>query len=247
VQRSLPERLSVLPGYSIGLREFGKWEDFSATLSQSLRRNLRRYRKGLDSTGSTSFGWCTTLDDAIVVLTWLFKNKRQWALKRGVNTEYLMDREVMDFFIALASQTDLSTVPLVAFVKVDGVPVCASINLVGPRIVEYWIFTYDESFNRYSVGNLLTEFVVRWAHANAKDFDMRPLYNEYKTYWVNRKTRHRTSTLVLTSRGRLREFSLLSFQISRVRRGLGKAAVSALKLMQVRLVLMRSVMTRRHA
>jgi CelD/BcsL family acetyltransferase involved in cellulose biosynthesis len=235
VQALLPERLGVLPGYSVGLRGFDTWDEFAGTLSPSLRRNLRRYRKGLDSTGSTEFGWCTTLDDASAVLNWLFENKRRWALARGFNTQYLMKDEVRDFFIALAGRTDLSAVPLVAFVKVNGVPICASINLVGSRTLEYWIFTYDEAYDRYSVGNLLTEFVARWAHANALDFDMRPLYNQYKTYWVNRETRHRTAVVVLTSRGRLREISLLFFQISRVRRRLGKSVVSALRLMQTRL------------
>lgn len=232
----LPERYRVLPGYSVGLREFGTWEDFSGTLSQSLRRNLRRYRKGLDAAGSTTFGWSTTLDDATHVLNWLFENKRNWALARGFNTQYLMDHEVRDFFISLASQTDLQTVPLVAFVKVDGVPICASINLVGARTLEYWIFTYDEAFNRYSVGNLLTEFVARWAHANRRDFDMRPFYNEYKTHWVNRETRHMTTVVMLSARGRLREISLLFFQLTRARRRLGKAVGAALGAMQARLV-----------
>jgi CelD/BcsL family acetyltransferase involved in cellulose biosynthesis len=229
VQKLLPERLNVLPGYSVGLRAFARWEDFLGTLSQSLRRNLRRYGKGLSAMGSAEFGWCTTLDDAVAVVDWLFANKRQWALNRGLNTKYLMEDEVRDFFVALASKTDLSTVPLVTFVKMDGVPICASINLVGPRVLEYWIFTYDETYNRYSVGNLLTEFVARWAHANGRDFDMRPLYNEYKTHWVNRETRHRTPVVVLTCRGRLREFSLLFFQMSRVRRRLVRSVMSALR------------------
>jgi CelD/BcsL family acetyltransferase involved in cellulose biosynthesis len=235
VLRVLPKRLSVFPGYSVGLRRFAEWDDFSGTRSQSLRRNLRRYRKGLGLIGHTEFGWCTTPDDAVAVLNWLFANKRRWAVTRGLNTEYLMDDEVRDFFITLARQTDLSTVPLVAFVKVDGVPICASINLVGSRTLEYWIFTYDEAYNRYSVGNLLTEFVAKWAHANGCDFDMRIMYNEYKTYWVNRETRHRTRVVVLGFRGRLREISLLIFQISRVRRRLGKEVVAALARTQAQL------------
>jgi len=235
VLRLLPQRLNVLPGYSIGLREFDKWEDFTDTLSPSLRRNLKRYRKGLSSMGSTEFGWCTTLDDAVAVLTWLFANKRRWAEVRGLNSKYLMENEVRDFFIELAHQTDLSTVPLVAFIKVNGVPIAASINLVGPQTLEYWIFTYDEAYSRYSVGNLLTEFVAKWTHANGRDFDMRTFYNEYKTYWVNRETRHQTRCVLLTARGRVMEFRLLSFQISRVQRRLGKTVVSSLGKMRARL------------
>jgi CelD/BcsL family acetyltransferase involved in cellulose biosynthesis len=234
VLRLLPARLSAFPGYSAGLREFVAWDDYAGTLSQSLRRNLRRYRKGLATLGNTEFGWCTTLDDAVTVLNWLFANKRQWALARGFNTKYLMDDAVRDFFIALAARTDLSTVPLVAFVKVDGVPIAASINLVGLRTLEYWIFTYDEAYNRYSVGNLLTEFVARWAHANALDFDMRTMYNEYKTYWKTRETRHRTRVVVLSASGRLKEIALLGAQITRVQRRLRKELGSALAKMRAR-------------
>jgi CelD/BcsL family acetyltransferase involved in cellulose biosynthesis len=235
VLRLLPQRLSGFPGYSVTLRDFAEWDEYAGTRSQSLRRNLRRYRKGLNSIGRTEFGWCTTLDDAVTVLTWLFETKRRWAVARGLNTKYLMDNEVRDFFIGLAGQTDLSTVPLVAFVKMDGVPICASINLVGPRTLEYWIFTYDEAYNRYSVGNLLTEFVARWAHTNGRDFDMRLMYNEYKTYWVNRETRHRTRVVMLGVRGRLREIALLLFQVTRVRRRLGREVVAALAAMRIRL------------
>jgi CelD/BcsL family acetyltransferase involved in cellulose biosynthesis len=231
VLRLLPNRLTEVPGYSVGLREFDEWDDFARTLSQSLRRNLRRYRKGLSSIGRTEFGWCRTIDDAVSVLTWLFANKRRWAEARGLNTKYLMDDEVRDFFIALARQTDLSTVPLVAFVKMDGVPIAASVNAVGSRTLEYWIFTYDEAYSPYSVGNLLTEFVARWAHANDRDFDMRLFFNEYKTYWVNRETRHRTRFVVLRARGRVLEIRLLFYKISRV---ITKRVVSALRTMQAK-------------
>ncbi|WP_227246307.1 GNAT family N-acetyltransferase [Paraburkholderia caribensis] len=229
IQSLLPERLNVLPGFTAGLRGFNQWDDFLRTLSPSFRRNLRRYRDKLNAGGNAEFGWCTNIDDAAMVLHWLFANKRRWALERGLRASYLMDDRVQDFFIALAAKTDLETVPLVTFVKIDGVPICASINLVGPRTVEYWIFTYDEAYSRFSVGNLLTEFVARWAHANGRDLDMRPLYNEYKTYWVTRRSHHSTPTVMLSARGRLGEFALLFGQLSRVRRGLARVAASALR------------------
>ena len=58
---------------------------------------------------------------------------------------------------------------------------------------------------------------------------MRPLYNVYKTHWVNRETRHRTPVVMLTFSGRLRESSLLFFQMSRVRRRLVRSVMSALR------------------
>ena len=206
----LPSNMGGFAGYSIHLREFARWDDFAAGLPKSLRSNLRRGIKQLSARGHTEVGWCTTVDDADAVLTWLFANKRRWAEARGLNTKYLLDGQVRDFFMALARHIDLSTNPLVAFVKVDGVPVAASVSLVGLRSVEYFITTYDQEFSRYSVGNLLVEGIVKWAHANGLDFDFRPLDGDYKARWANHETRYKTVFVFLTARGRLMEFPLLA-------------------------------------
>jgi CelD/BcsL family acetyltransferase involved in cellulose biosynthesis len=225
VHALLPARWLIVPGYWISLREFPQWDDYLRTLPKSLRTSLRYRRKRLEARGQVEFGWCKTPSDAASVLTWLFDNKRHWTERRGFKTPYLMDHQVRDFFIALAQQTDLSTTPLVSFVKVDGVPVAASVNLVGSRSVEGFITTYDEAFSTCSVGNLLTEFLVGWSHANGRDLDMRTFYAEYKATWANRQTRYQTRLIFLRVRGRLAELSLLGAQLVRLKQTLSKAAV----------------------
>jgi CelD/BcsL family acetyltransferase involved in cellulose biosynthesis len=212
----IPKRLHRLPGYSISLREFERWDDFSATLSKSLRADLRHHLRRLSAKGQPELGWCKTPDDAEAVLTWLFATKRRWAISRGFHTQYLMNEQVRDFFVALAQRTDLSTTPLVTFLKLDGRPVAASVNLVGPHSFEGFVMTYDESLSACSPGNLLQEFCVKWAHANGRDFDFRPLYAAYKTRWANRQTMHDTHVLFLSTRARLAEFVLLWGYLIRV-------------------------------
>jgi CelD/BcsL family acetyltransferase involved in cellulose biosynthesis len=220
VLAGLPARWRGLPGYSIRLRDFPSGDAFMATLPKSLRSNLRYSRKRLEAKGEVEFGWCKTAGDAASVLTWLFANKRRWAVSRGLTTPYLMDDQVRDFFIALAHRLDLSTHPLVAYVKLAGVPVAASVNLVGSKSVEYFITTYDEAFSTYSVGSLLADFLVQWSQAHGRDFDFRPLYAEYKARWSNCQTRHETRLIVLNARGRLAELPLLLAQAARVKRRL---------------------------
>lgn len=220
--RFIPKRLHELPGYSISLREFEQWDDFAATLSKSLRADLRRHLRWLSAKGQLEFGWCKTADDAEVVLTWLFATKRRWAISRGVTTKYLMNDQVRDFFVALARRTDLPTTPLVTFLKLDGRPVAASVNLVGPHSFEGFIMTYDEALSAGSPGNLLQEFCVKWAHANGRDFDFRPLYASYKAHWANCETLHDTHTIFLSARGRLAEFALLLGYITRALRRVKK-------------------------
>lgn len=215
----LPDRMGRLPSYAIKLREFRHWDDFAASLPKRVRHDLRRRFKRLNEKGHTELGWCTTVDDVAAVLTWLFANKRSWVETRGLKTHsFQKDDEFKEFFVALARRTDLSTTPLVAFVKVDGVPIAASLNLVGRRTVESFMSTYDKAFGIYSVGNILRDFMVQWSHANGFDFDFRPFHVNFKADWANYVTSYRTRTIFLTWRGRFLEIPLLGLQIFRVLR-----------------------------
>jgi CelD/BcsL family acetyltransferase involved in cellulose biosynthesis len=127
-----------------------------------------------------------------------------------------MDDRVRDFFIDLAGRVDLVATPLVFFVKVNGIPVAASVNLAGPRSIEYFITTYDETYAACSVGNLLVDSIVRWAHTSGRDFDFRPFFSTYKERWSNHTTWYESHFVILTLRGRLAEVPLVAEQLRRV-------------------------------
>jgi CelD/BcsL family acetyltransferase involved in cellulose biosynthesis len=229
VQALLPSRWRVMPGYAIGLRAYPTWNDFLATRHATLRAALRSSIKRLRREGEVSLGWCDSAEETERVLTWLFANKRQWALKRGIESRYLMDDGVRDFFIDLAWQIDLNSTPLVACIQVNGQPVAASVNLVGAKTVEYLITTYDEAFGVFSVGNLLVESITQWAHAHGRDFDFRPLHGDYKARWADHESRHESRIVVLNTRGRLIELALLWAQLRRVYRKALTVAMARLK------------------
>jgi CelD/BcsL family acetyltransferase involved in cellulose biosynthesis len=220
VRSLLPERWRGLPGFTASLRDFPRWDDYVSTRSKSLRSTLRYRHKRLDAQGRAEFGWCRTVGDAAFVLRWLLENKRRWARVHGAYVPYLRDDGVRDFFIALARRTDLRTMPIVSYVRVDGVPVAASINLVGTRTVEGLVTTYDERFAACSVGALLAEFLIKWAHSTHRNFDFRPLYANYKESWANCRTWHETRVAVIQPRGRLIELSQLLVLLGRVKRKL---------------------------
>jgi CelD/BcsL family acetyltransferase involved in cellulose biosynthesis len=229
VTRAMPARWRGVDGYAIALSGFAGYDAFLATRPESLRGPLRRHARRLCAHGEVQYGWCQSPGDAREVLTWLFANKRQWALARGFDTPFLMDDQVRDFFIDLAGRIDLVATPLVSFVKVNGAPVAASVNLVGPRSIEYFITTYDEAYAACSVGNLLVDSIVRWAHASGRDFDFRPFFSVYKERWSNRKSRHESHFVMLTLRGRLAELPLAAEQIKRVGRKIRASALGAMQ------------------
>lgn len=229
ILRALPERWRLLSGYAMELSRFPTFDAFIATRPDSLRRPLRRLARRLSEDGAVEYGWCQDASDARAVLTWLFEKKRNWVLARGLDAPYLMNDDVRDFFIELAERTDLVATPLVSFVKLDGVPIAASVNLVGPRRLEYFITTYDEAYAARSVGNLLVDSMARWALANDRDFDFRPYFSSYKERWSNHKGWYESHFVVLTWRGRLVEFPLAAEQFRRVFRRARELAIDPLR------------------
>jgi len=229
ILRALPERWRLLSGYSMQLSRFPNFDAFITTRPDSLRRPLRRLARRLSEDGAVEYGWCHDARDARAVLTWLFENKRNWVLSRGLDAPYLMNDDVRDFFVELAERTDLATTPLVSFVKLDGAPIAAAVNLVGPRKLEYFITTYDEAYAARSVGNLLVDSMARWAHANGRDFDFRPYFSPYKERWSNHKSWYESHLVILTWRGRLAELPVAAEQFGRVFRRVRQSAIDPLR------------------
>jgi hypothetical protein len=74
-----------------------------------------------------------------------------------------MNHNLRNFCVEMARRTDLSTMPLITYIKVGGVPVAAVFNLIGPKVVEFFVTTYGKAFGRSSVGILLLNYIAKWA------------------------------------------------------------------------------------
>jgi CelD/BcsL family acetyltransferase involved in cellulose biosynthesis len=224
----LPTPMRGHQGYFLDLRGLPSVEDFVRELSSPRRYDLRRYQKRLDAKGHTEFGWCTTAEETAQLVTWVFEQKRAWAAARGIKTDYLEDDRATEFFVRLAQRLDLANTPLVSFVKVNGTPAAAVINLVGGDTVEYAICTYDPTFKDCAVGFLMLRYLIEWSYAHGKNFDFRPVYADYKERWSTRQTWHETQLIFLNSRGHLLDLALLCTYSVRAARKLKREAIRAL-------------------
>ena len=190
--RRMPQRLRAARGsdgarrYTIKFDDFPAWGDFLATKSRSIRHNHdRRLRRLLAEQKQVEFGWCKTAEETAHVLRWLFEHKRRWAEERGTEGGTLIARDIEDFYIAMARRIDLSTTPLVAFIKVEGNLVAASLISVGRKLMECLVITHDKAFHLYSPGILLLRYQSKWAYEAGCEFDMLRYDADYKTQWAN--------------------------------------------------------------
>jgi CelD/BcsL family acetyltransferase involved in cellulose biosynthesis len=194
-----------IEGLAVSFRDFPSWDSFAASLSTSLKSKIRYKMKRLRTLGSVEFGFCRTVEDAMSVIDWVFANKRRWSRDRGHFTAYLEGTRVRDFFSRLAALQlgEGHDSILVAYVKFDGRPIAATINIAGDRTFEYFITTYDEDFKQYSPGEALVEFLAKHCCEHRLDLDFRMLPAGYKERWSNRKAIYTTHTRYMTRRGRL--------------------------------------------
>lgn len=202
LEQSLGQSGSSLPAYHVTLRQHATWQDFIATKSTSHWATLRRKCRKLQAEGDTEIGWCHTVEDADAVLAWLFTIKQEWASERGLVTPWLTNGVALEFFRQLARKVDLSTYPLISFVKCDGVPIAAQVNLISDTLFEFFITGYDPAYGHCSPGELLIEWSVKWAFDNDKDFDFRILESAYKKRWSDKVIHNVSRDIRLTLAGK---------------------------------------------
>jgi CelD/BcsL family acetyltransferase involved in cellulose biosynthesis len=217
LQRMLPARTRGYPGYLVEVRDALTFDAFEkSALSAKLRESLRRHRRRLERHGKVEFSYSDSSEETVQLIRWIFEKKRAWASARSINNESLENDRTMAFFCELAARLDLTTHPLVAVTKLNGVPVAASLNTVGARTIEGGITTYDPAYGECGVGVLHLHDLLRWAHAHKLDFDFHPVHSDYKERWATHRTWHETQLVVLTLRGRLFELTHLRTFAQRV-------------------------------
>jgi CelD/BcsL family acetyltransferase involved in cellulose biosynthesis len=220
----LPRQAYPLMSYEVGLKRFAKWEDYAAQTTKKHLKDRTRLMRRLSEKGNVELGWCRTPADAEFVLTWIFDTKAKWARQRRIETSWLKDRRLLDFWIALSREVDLNNMPLITYLKLDGQPIAASVNLIGGSSLEYFTTTYDENYSRFSPGEQLIEFCLKWCIENRKNFDLRPLPGDYKERIADRKTLVSSYAVYLSPKARLlsRPLSMLTYTLRRARRAPGK-------------------------
>jgi CelD/BcsL family acetyltransferase involved in cellulose biosynthesis len=184
--------------FTIPSAQFATWEDVEKRLSRSHRQELRRRARRLAESGEVAIGWTRASDETDRALSFLFERKAEWLKEKEKSSAWLGRPEVPEFFRRFARTSDR---PLVAAVRVDGVPIAAALCLVSPRALEYYMTTFDPAYGAYSPSTLLIGFLAKWAIERRLDFDMMIFAAPYKERWPVERRPHVTRTFNLSMRG----------------------------------------------
>ncbi len=196
----LPQTVQAIDSFTIPSARYANWREVEQRLSKSMRYDLRAGAARLARSGALTIGWTATIGETDEVLAFLFARKAEWLVEKGLRSPWIGRPEVPDFFRSLARS---GSGPLVAAVRLDGVPIAASVCLVGPRAVEYLVTTFDPRYRTCSPGKLLLGFLARWAIERGLELDLRIVPAAYKERWPVERRAHVTRTVMLTTLGRV--------------------------------------------
>lgn len=178
--------------------EYADWEAYAATVSSSLRYEIRRGHGRLAEGGDVWIGRETS--DVAGLIDWSLQKTRTLA-EAGLSTNWIARRDLRDFLVALAGRGDETGELAVFAIKVDGVPVASHIVSVDRTRIEGYIGVYDPAWAASSPGNALTEHVLRWAFERGLDVDFRIGDQPYKARWQGRSVDVATWHVATSLRG----------------------------------------------
>jgi CelD/BcsL family acetyltransferase involved in cellulose biosynthesis len=133
-------------------------------------------------------------------IDWLLTQKRHWAKRSAIESQWLFSDDAQKFLIGLFSPLGGTANPFRIFVlTLDGKPLAVNLLSINKECVYLLINTYDAEYAKWSPGTVLIDHCVKWSFDNRRDFDFGPGREPYKTYWSNGASYDTASLQVITT------------------------------------------------
>lgn len=178
----------------------------------TLRRNLRRFSRGLARVGPMQFTANPTGASATPIVDRLLELKRQRYIRSNV-ADFLAQPGVENFYRAMTAPSRLGRISHLCALTAGGSVASAHLGFIG-RGRFYYIFpAYDTAFQRYRPGHLLLQHLIdRCCDEAFIDFDLGVGDFVYKNAWATQRLQLFSYERAVTATGRI------YLQMRRVRR-----------------------------
>lgn len=168
----------------------GEWEDVHTKIvPKKIRADTRRQRKRIAELGDLSFYVAETDDQKKHIIDTMIEQKRRRYQQMGVY-DMFSNSDYSDFFKTLHETWSSPGEVHVSAMTIDGVIVATHWGLVGGGRFYYLMPSYAVgAWDRFSVGRILLEELVKWSADNKLTmFDFSLGDEPYKKAWCNQST-----------------------------------------------------------
>jgi CelD/BcsL family acetyltransferase involved in cellulose biosynthesis len=161
-------------------------------------------------------------------IEWLFLQKRKWSERTHKRGDWVFSSRYQEFLSKLFASDPRF---LVFVLKLDGAPIAVKLAAISSGFASTMMITYDDKYERFSPGNVLDEFMMRYIFENYLDSDGRhldidfgPGREHFKLHWSRGNVHLTTSFVMAASR-----WGLAKFRFDHVRARIQRLASSVMQ------------------
>ncbi len=181
-----PSTLRSEPSPWLSPEGYRDWESYMRSLSRDFRSELARKRRRLGELGKLTFEVVTDGAAREEILRWTVSQKRDWLVRLKERVSWLASREMENFLAAMLSRGAPAGAFAVMAMKLDGRLIASQICGVDKVRMEGQVGAFDVAYNKYSPGQVLLEYCLKWAFEQGLAVDFRMGSHPYKRTWTNR-------------------------------------------------------------
>lgn len=175
----------VCPSSWVDLTSYDKWENYYKTIGAGYRSTLARKERRLREYSNVKFQIETDPTQKEQLLNWIITNKTKWMESKGLNPDWI-NADRFRQFLSDTLHINISGCDRRIFALIDqGKIVAAEFSSVDRRRVEWFMSSYSEEYAKYSPGQLLKMYCLKWAFENNLSYDLRKGDEPEKAHWKN--------------------------------------------------------------
>ena len=186
--------------------EISSWEEYSASLSKSQRKERNRKAKKLKAQGDLTFEvhFYASEQFSDIVQT-AIRLKRKWLRETNRHSQALFEEESLQFLSSLGTylpQFEPDEGPVAQVLRLDGVPIAIELGMLKNRHYYSYLGAIDLNWSSFSPGKVQIEMSQKWAlEFGIEKFDFLSDPSEYKKSWTNSLVAMNTRFLPISAQG----------------------------------------------
>lgn len=167
------------------LTEEADWSSFCRDLGTLSGKKPGALERRLAKQGTLEARLLTPSDaeENTRLVDWTLARKREWAARVDKQGAWLYSSSYRNFLVALLSAQERVPMARLYVITLNGEPVATTIIGIGKSSIKGLITGFDERYAKFSPGQLVVEYMVKWAYDNHFDFDFGVGTESFKAYW----------------------------------------------------------------
>jgi CelD/BcsL family acetyltransferase involved in cellulose biosynthesis len=176
------------------------WASYKRSLSKHYECNVARKTRRLQELGKVTAEIVQGVPTPTI--EWLFLQKRKWSERTNKRGHWVFSPSYQEFISKLFASDPRF---LVFVLKLDEAPIAVKLAAIGSGFASTMMISYDDKYERFSPGNVLDEFMLRYIFETYQDSDGRhldidfgPGKEHFKLHW-SRGNVHPTKSFIMAA------------------------------------------------